>query len=143
MQAPFWKSKPLEEMTFEEWESLCDHCGLCCLHKIGDANADKYRSIAVSCEYLDTTTCDCLVYADRQRMKPECVKLSPIHLKSAIKWLPQTCAYRRLSEGRDLEWWHPLVCGNANLIHRAGVSVKDKCTASKYFHPEDLNLILC
>ena len=132
----------MKDMTPGEWESLCDHCGLCCLHKIADADSGEVKLIAVSCEYLDTASCDCLVYEDRKRMKPACVQLSPIDLKPALNWLPETCAYRCLAEGRDLAWWHPLVSGDPDSIHRAGVSVKDKCTPSRYFHPEDLDLIL-
>jgi uncharacterized cysteine cluster protein YcgN (CxxCxxCC family) len=101
-QDPFWKAKSLKEMTLGEWESLCDHCGLCCLQKIEDENTGGIKLVGVSCEFLDTENCNCLVYGDRNFVNPNCIVLTPDNIKQIV-WLPDTCAYRRISEGRNLE----------------------------------------
>jgi len=101
-QMPFWKTKSLYEMTPEEWESLCDHWEICCLQKVEDEKTGVIKLIGVSCEFLDTNTRSCLVYEDRFHVNPDCVVLTPENIRQ-IKWLPGTCAYRRLAEGRGLE----------------------------------------
>lgn len=128
-------------MTTDEWESLCDHCGICCLHKVEDEKTGDVKLIGVSCEFLDTNTCSCMVYEYRLNVKPDCVVLTPDSIRM-IKWLPDTCAYRRFAEGRGLEWWHPLVSGDRNSVHQAGISVRDKVVDGKYVHPEDIEIVL-
>ena len=140
-QANFWTTKTLKEMTKAEWESLCDSCGLCCLHNLKDGNTGKIKPIAVSCRYLDTTTCRCLVYENRKRINSDCILLSPDKL-SFIKRLPYTCAYRCLAEGRELEWWHPLVSGDSDSVHKAGISVKDKVVSGIHDCLEELDVEL-
>ena len=125
-------------MTAAEWESLCDKCGRCCLHSVRDGNTGKIQFIAVSCRFLNISTCRCMVYENRKQMDPNCIILSPNNLKQ-IKRLPYTCAYRNLVDGRQLEWWHPLVSGDPNTVHEAGISVQDKAVSGRYVHPDDLN----
>jgi len=134
---PFWKTKPLGEMTPEEWESVCDRCGNCCLEKFEDEESGEVRVIPVACEYLDTATARCLVYTDRTRVSSDCIDLTPEALRE-IDWLPETCAYRLLAEGRDLPWWHPLVSGNPRTVHEAGISVRDRVLPGGDVHPDDL-----
>ena len=134
---PFWKEKPLNAMTHEEWESLCDGCGICCLEKIEDEERGRTLLTAVSCEFLDTETCRCKVYDDRLRTNPECIRLVPENLEQ-VRGLPETCAYRCLAEGRNLPWWHHLVSGDRKTVHRAGFSVRRKVVCGRYVRPEDL-----
>ncbi len=108
--APFWKTVPLDEMTSAQWESLCDGCGRCCLHKLRDEDTGELAFTNVSCRLLDTQSCRCSRYETRRRWVPDCVSLTPAELRT-IDWLPPTCGYRLVAEGRDLPWWHPLVSG--------------------------------
>jgi uncharacterized cysteine cluster protein YcgN (CxxCxxCC family) len=133
----FWKTKSLMEMTKAEWESLCDHCSICCLHCVRDEHTSKIMRLAVSCQYLDTSVCRCLVYECRNLIAQDCIALFPDKIRQ-MNWLPKTCAYRSLAEGRKLEWWHPLVSGNPNTVHEAGISVQEKVLSGKCLHPEDL-----
>lgn len=134
----FWVAKNLKELTAAEWESLCDKCGRCCLHSVTNGKTGKIQFIAISCRFLDITTCRCTVYADRNQKDPNCIKLSPAKV-GQIKKLPYTCAYRTLAEGRQLEWWHPLVSGDSNTVHEAGISVQDKVVSGLHVHPDDLS----
>jgi uncharacterized cysteine cluster protein YcgN (CxxCxxCC family) len=122
---PFWKTKTLAEMSREEWESLCDGCGRCCLHKLRDEDTDAIAWTNVACRLLDLQTCRCSNYAQRRRLIPDCVRLTPEALDD-IDWLPPSCAYRRLNEGRDLAWWHPLVSGDPDTVHTAGISIRGR-----------------
>jgi uncharacterized cysteine cluster protein YcgN (CxxCxxCC family) len=120
MELPFWKQKRLDEMTAEEWESLCDGCGKCCLHKIEDEDSGDIAFTNVACRYLDLDTCRCSDYANRQKNVSDCVRLTPA-LVPTLRWLPDSCAYRLVAEGRDLFWWHPLVSGDKATVHAASV----------------------
>ena len=122
---PFWRRKTLAEMTRGEWESLCDGCAKCCLDKLQDDDTGEIRYTEVACRLLDLGTCRCTDYANRKRFVPDCVVLTP-RTVARLTWLPSTCAYRLISEGRDLEWWHPLVSGDPETVHRAGVSVRGR-----------------
>lgn len=124
--------KKIELLTSEEWESLCDHCGLCCLQKLENAKTGKIKYIGIACEFLDIENCACLVYENRHFANPECIALTRDNIRH-IKWLPDTCAYRRLAEGRQLEWWHPLISGDPRTVHEAGISVRDKAVSGLYF----------
>lgn len=137
---PFWQAKRLEEMTDAEWESLCDGCGRCCLHKLRDEDSGALSFTNVACRLLDLHTCRCSDYAARQRRVPDCVQLSPAALRR-IDWLPPSCAYRRLAEGRGLPWWHPLVSGNPETVHRAGVSVRDRAVSEKRAGPLEHHVV--
>lgn len=131
---PFWKTKSLGEMSRTEWESLCDGCGRCCLHKLRDADTGALSFTTVACRLLDTKTGHCTDYANRTRRVPDCVPLSPEALPG-IDWLPPSCAYRRLAEGGDLPEWHPLITGNAQSVLRAGASVAGRVVSERVAGP--------
>ena len=119
---PFWRSKALTEMSEAEWESLCDGCAKCCLVKLEDEDTGRIDYTDVACFLLDRGTCRCADYAHRQQRVPDCVVLTPDTV-AELAWMPSTCAYRLLAEGRDLYHWHPLISGNPRSVHSAGVSV--------------------
>ncbi len=122
---PFWKTKTLAQMDAVEWEQLCDGCGRCCLHKLRDDDTGEIAWTNVACRLLDNHSCQCSDYARRRRRVPDCVQLTPQQV-AEIDWLPPSCAYRRVHEGRDLAWWHPLVSGDPATVHQAGASVRDR-----------------
>ena len=124
-EAPYWRTKTLEEMTREEWEALCDGCARCCLLKLEDADTGEIAYTDIACRLLDLGTCRCTRYRQRLRMVPECVDLTPEQVRK-LDWLPSTCAYRLVAEGQDLAWWHPLVSGDPETVHRAGISVRGR-----------------
>lgn len=134
---PFWKTKSLSEMTPEEWESLCDCCGLCCLRKFENENTGQVFYTNVACFMLDTENCRCISYKHRTRLVQDCLVLDVAKAKQ-FTWLPETCAYRLLLEGNELEWWHPLVSGNENTVHEADISVRNKVISEKEIPPDQL-----
>ncbi|MBN1637019.1 MAG: YcgN family cysteine cluster protein [Deltaproteobacteria bacterium] len=136
-QSPFWKIKLLEEMTPHEWELLCDGCGRCCMIKLEDEETRQVYYTNVACKLLNTRTCRCLAYHDRKQVEPACLALNPKKARE-LQWLPGTCAYRLLAEGRDLLWWHPLVSGDPDTVHLAGISVRGKVVSECYIHPDQL-----
>jgi uncharacterized cysteine cluster protein YcgN (CxxCxxCC family) len=137
---PFWQAKRLNEMTEQEWESLCDGCGRCCLHKLRDADTEELSFTNVACRLLNLETCQCRDYTGRQRSVPDCVQLTPAALDE-IDWLPPTCAYRRLAEGKTLAWWHPLVSGDPDSVHRAGVSVRGRAVSERRAGPWEHHIV--
>lgn len=122
-QKPFWEAKSLAEMTAAEWESLCDGCGQCCLHRFEDEDTGEFFVTHAACRLLDLTSCRCKHYETRHRYVPHCVVIRPGKL-SSYRWLPDTCAYKRLAHGKALPEWHPLLTGDPESVHRAGVSVR-------------------
>jgi uncharacterized protein len=126
----YWQNKGLEEMSSAEWEALCDGCGRCCLVKLEDEDTAKIHYTDVGCTLLDGATCRCRDYPNRQSQVPDCVRLTPDVVRD-LKWLPSTCAYRLLADGKDLPDWHPLVSGDPESVHRAGVSVRERISASE------------
>lgn len=132
--APFWKTKALHEMSRGEWESLCDGCGRCCLHKLRDDDTGRLSYTNVACRLLDLKSCRCSSYADRTRLVPDCVSLTPEAVRE-IDWLPPSCAYRLLAEGKELAWWHPLVSGDPETVHEAGVSVRGRAVSERRAGP--------
>ena len=122
---PFWRSKTLEEMSREEWESLCDGCGHCCRVKLEDADTGEIVTTHFACTLLDTHSCRCTDYANRKTRVPGCLRLAPEKI-AELPWLPDSCAYLKLSRGEDLDWWHPLVSGDRESVHKAGISVRDR-----------------
>jgi uncharacterized protein len=135
---PFWETKKLEDMTGEEWESLCDGCGRCCLKKLEDETTGKVAYTDIACRLLDRSRCRCTHYPKRVALVPDCVELTPAKLKE-ITWLPTTCAYRRLADGQPLEWWHPLVSGDPETVHEAGISVRGRTFSEREFAAEELD----
>ena len=121
----FWKTKTLEEMSNAEWESLCDGCARCCLEKLEDEDTGKIYFTHVSCKLLDSGLCACKDYPNRSDKVPDCVRLTPENVRT-LNWLPPSCGYRLVAEGRDLYWWHPLISGDPNTVHEAGVSVRGR-----------------
>ena len=140
-QPPFWERKPLEAMSRAEWESLCDGCGRCCLHKLEDEDDGELAFTNVACRYLDASPdsgqCRCAVYQRRQERVADCLVLAP--QSPYLKWLPASCAYRRLSEGRPLADWHPLVSGDPASVHRAGIGMRGRTISETDVHPDDLD----
>jgi uncharacterized cysteine cluster protein YcgN (CxxCxxCC family) len=136
-EIPFWRRKSLEEMTDSEWESLCDGCGRCCLNKLEEEGTDRTFYTDVGCRLLDGKTCRCRDYAHRSEKVEDCVELTPESLKT-ITWLPPSCAYVLLGEGKDLYWWHPLVSGDPDTVHAAGVSVRGRVSACETNVSDDL-----
>lgn len=124
----FWKTKTLRQMTQQEWESLCDGCGQCCLHKLEDEDTGEIALTDVACSYLDLEGCQCKDYANRQKNVPDCVQLTP-GKATQLRWLPETCAYRLVGSGQDLAWWHPLVSGDPDTVHEAGISVRGQAVS--------------
>ena len=133
---PFWETTSLKDMNRTQWESLCDGCALCCLHKLEDEDTSEVYYTEVHCRYMDTNNCNCTVYVERQEKVPNCVWLTPDQA-SEFRWLPESCAYRVLAEGRKLADWHPLISGDPNSVHEAGISIKGKGIADDQIAEED------
>lgn len=123
MSEPFWRTKSLEELSQDEWEALCDGCGRCCLLKLEDEDTGEVHLTRLSCRLLDVGNCRCADYERRHDAVSDCISISPEMIRK-LDWLPGSCAYRRVAEGRDLAWWHPLVSGTAETVHQAGISVR-------------------
>ncbi len=133
--APFWRAKRMSEMTETEWESLCDGCGRCCLNKLIDEETNETVYTDVGCRLLDGNTCRCTDYAHRLRRVKDCVRITWRNVKR-LTWLPPTCAYRLVAEGKDLAWWHALKSGDPQTVHTAGISVRGRVTASEKDVPD-------
>ncbi len=121
----FWRIKPLETLTQQEWESLCDGCARCCLNKLEDFDTGVIVWTDVACRLLDHQSCRCNNYGRRAEIVSDCIQLTPETVRE-LTWLPPTCAYRLVADGRDLYWWHPLLSGDAQTVHLAGISVRGR-----------------
>ena len=132
---PFWESKTLAEMSTEEWESLCDGCAKCCRHQLEDNDTGKIYPTRVGCQLLDPHTCRCSDYTRRHETVPDCIRLIPEKMDE-YHWLPKTCAYRRIHEGRGLAAWHPLRSGRAESVHEAGISMRDRLISERDLPPQ-------
>ena len=137
IQNAFWKTKSLDEMSREEWESLCDGCAQCCLIKLEDSDSGVIYETDVACKLLDMKTCRCTRYAQRSRLVPNCITLHPGNL-AELPWMPPTCAYRLLHEGKELPDWHPLVSGDPNSVAEAGAWIARDAVSELEVDEEDL-----
>lgn len=130
LKPEFWRGRTLEDLSQAEWEALCDGCGRCCLNKLEDEDTGEIHLTRLACGLLDIGSCRCSDYPNRQKKMPDCVQIDPDKARS-LSWLPATCAYRLVAEGRDLHWWHPLVSGSADTVHEAGISVRGFARSEK------------
>jgi len=137
MSGLFWETRKLEQMTDPEWESLCDHCARCCLLKLEDEDSAELFFTNVSCHLLDIEKCSCKDYPNRKFRVPECLQVRSMEL-SEYQWLPQTCAYRLIAEGRPLPAWHPLISGSQQSVQQAGITVDGFAVSEDYIHPDQL-----
>ena len=133
---PFWQQKTFAEMDQSEWESLCDGCARCCMIKLQDDETEEVFYTSIVCDLLDQDICQCTRYPERHALVENCVQLSAEKV-AEFGWLPTTCGYRTLAEGRDLQWWHPLVSGGPDTVHEAGISVRGKVIAESQVHEDD------
>ena len=133
---PFWETKTLAEMSEEEWESLCDGCARCCTLKLDDEAGNVFFTNVV-CRLLDQEACRCRHYPERHALVPDCVEMDADNV-GKLNFLPISCAYRRVAEGRGLAWWHPLVSGSPDTVHEAGISVRGKVVSESGVHSDDL-----
>lgn len=136
LRPKFWEKVPLKNMTSKEWEALCDGCGRCCLNKLEDEDTMEIAFTRVACRLLDGDTCRCAQYDIRKKFVPDCVVLTPKNIDEIGYWMPPTCAYRLLNEGKTLHDWHPLISGTAQTVHDAGISVQG-WTVPEFEVPED------
>lgn len=134
---PFWIRKSLYELSQSEWEALCDGCGRCCLNKLEDYETGEIAFTNVACRLLDSDTCRCRDYSNRLERVPDCLQLDP-DAATALTWLPPTCGYRLVAEGRPLYWWHPLLSGSRDSVHEAGISVRGRTLSEAGVPDEDL-----
>ncbi|MGJ8585226.1 MAG: YcgN family cysteine cluster protein [Marinosulfonomonas sp.] len=124
LRPKFWEHVPLKNMAPKEWEALCDGCGKCCLNKLEDPDTGEVALTRVACRLLDDSTCHCSQYDIRKQIVPECIVMTPNNIEKHAYWMPETCAYRLLWEGKPLFDWHPLISGSHDTVHAAGVSVQ-------------------
>tara|TARA_R110002020_G_scaffold16871_68_gene59803 strand:+ start:3840 stop:4406 length:567 start_codon:yes stop_codon:yes gene_type:complete len=135
-ERPFWESKTLEELSPAEWESLCDGCGRCCLNKLEDWDTGEIHWTNIACRLLDEGSCRCRDYENRTDTVPDCIQLEPAAIRE-LTWLPPTCGYRLVGEGKPLFWWHPLVSGDPDTVHQAGMSVRGRTISEEGIELED------
>jgi uncharacterized cysteine cluster protein YcgN (CxxCxxCC family) len=133
----FWERKKMTQMSQKEWEALCDGCGKCCLNKLENEDSGEVALTNVACRLLDDSSCHCSQYSIRHQFIPECIVMTPANIPEHLYWLPQTCAYRLVHEGRPLEPWHPLISGDPNSVHDAGVSVQGKTVPEFEVHEDE------
>lgn len=131
----WWQEKSLAELSASEWEALCDGCAKCCLHKLEDEDSGEVFYTKVRCRYLDEQACRCTDYGNRSVLMPNCIRLRPDEIDN-LEWLPSTCAYRLRANQQALPDWHPLVSGDSNSVHKAGVSIRGRAISDEYVHPD-------
>lgn len=132
----FWETKSLSEMNNDEWESLCDGCGRCCLHRLENEDTGEVFFTSIVCQYFDTQTSRCRCYTERTRLVPECLVVS-LDNPESFEHAPESCAYRLLAEDKPLFDWHPLIAGNHQKMIEANISINDKVVSEEYVHPDE------
>lgn len=133
----FWEKTPLAKLNQAEWEALCDGCGKCCLNKLEDEDSGEVALTRIACRLLDDATCRCAYYENRHQFVPDCIVLKPSNIDTHAYWMPQTCAYRLLWEGNSLPAWHPLITGDPNSVHSAGISMQNATLSEFDIHEDD------
>ena len=131
----WWNEKDLAELSAEQWEALCDGCAKCCLHKLEDEDTGEVFYTRVRCRYLDEAACRCSDYPRRSLLMPNCIQLQAESVQD-LDWLPGTCAYRLRAHGQPLPDWHPLVSGDADTVHRAGISIRGRTISDESVQPD-------
>lgn len=138
LRTEFWKNYTLEQLTQVEWEALCDGCGQCCLIKLEDDETNEIAYTKVACKLLDCTTGHCSDYPNRMQYVPDCIQLTSEKLQN-IHWLPNSCAYRRVNEGKSLPAWHHLITGSRHNVIKARKSVAGRCISEAEIDPEEID----
>lgn len=133
--AHWWNEKPLEQLSPEEWEALCDGCAKCCLHKLEDEDSGEVFYTKVRCRHLDEQRCRCTDYANRSTLVPNCIDLQRAEV-AELDWLPSTCAYRLRAHQQPLPQWHPLVTGSEESVHEHMVSIRGRAISDEFVHPD-------
>ena len=133
----YWETTPLNRMSQAEWEALCDGCGKCCMNKLEDEDTSEVVLTRVACRLFDDASCLCSKYEVRKQYVPECISLQPKTLDRHMYWLPETCAYKLLHQGKKLYPWHPLISGDPETVHRAGVSMRYATVSETVVHDDD------
>lgn len=133
----FWKEIPITELNSSEWESICDGCAQCCAHKLECEDSGEIFKTNIVCQYLDTEQCQCSVYSERHKFVPDCIKITPENA-GTLSWIPETCGYRVLAEGRELPEWHPLITGDKESTKNAGASIRQKVISEADIDLDDL-----
>lgn len=133
----YWERKKPQQMTHAEWEALCDGCGKCCLNKLEDEETGEVALTRVACRLFDDTTCRCAQYDIRHQFVPECIVLKPSNIEDNLYWMPETCAYKLLWQGKPLHDWHPLISGTPDSVHAAGVSMQHRTVAEFEIDEDD------
>lgn len=126
LRPKFWENIAPSRMTHAEWEALCDGCGKCCMNKLEDEDTGEVVMTRVACRLFDDTTCQCAQYPVRHQFVPECIVLKPTNMDANLYWMPETCAYKLLWQGKKLYDWHPLISGDPQTVHDAGVSMQSR-----------------
>ena len=126
----FWENIALDDLNDDEWEALCDGCGRCCLQKLEDEDTGAVHTTDIACSLLNTDTCRCNNYPKRQTLVPDCLNVRPLN-EDKLRWLPLSCAYKRLAEGRSLADWHPLISGDQQSVHLAGIGMAGRCISEE------------
>jgi len=134
----FWENATLDQLTPAQWEALCDQCGRCCLQKFKKPTTGKVYYTWIACYLLDIETCHCTQYHLRHVLVPDCISLSAANIPK-LRWLPKTCAYRRIAEGKDLPQWHTLISGNSESVYDAGISIRHHAVSETLVHPDDVD----
>lgn len=138
---PYWERLSLNDMSHSQWEALCDGCGKCCLHKLEDEDTAELVFTSIACTLLDSHSCRCSDYSKRLQRVPDCVDIRK-HDLDELRYMPSSCAYRLIHEGKPLAPWHPLVSGDADSVHAAQMSVRDRVVSEDDIDEDEWDLYI-